>query len=145
MNKQKKIILALVAVAVVLVAVLTVNNYRPIENEEQSLDEVEVTDSAEVEEITYKYGIPVDKYNVKYGIVKPNQNLSFILSDHGLSAQNIHDLNLKTEGVFDVRKIRSGRAYAMFTLPLQSSLFTRKTRNRMWFSTSETIIRLLEE
>ena len=89
MNKQKKIILALVAVAVVLVAVLTVNNYRPIENEEQSLDEVEVTDSAEVEEITYKYGIPVDKYNVKYGIVKPNQNLSFILSDHGLSAQNI--------------------------------------------------------
>ena len=80
MNKQKKIILALVAVAVVLVAVLTVNNYRPIENEEQSLDEVEVTDSAEVEEITYKYGIPVDKYNVKYGIVKPNQNLSFILS-----------------------------------------------------------------
>ena len=115
MNKQKKIILALVAVAVVLVAVLTVNNYRSIESEEQSLDEVEVTDSAEVEEITYKYGIPVDKYNVKYGIVKPNQNLSFILSDHGLSAQNIHDLNLKTEGVFDVRKIRSGRAYAMFT------------------------------
>ena len=102
MNKQKKIILALVAVAVVLVAVLTVNNYRSIESEEQSLDEVEVTDSAEVEEITYKYGIPVDKYNVKYGIVKPNQNLSFILSDHGLSAQNIHDLNLKTEGVFDL-------------------------------------------
>ena len=30
MNKQKKIILALVAVAVVLVAVLTVNNYRSI-------------------------------------------------------------------------------------------------------------------
>ena len=115
MNKQKKIVLALVAVAVVLVAVLTVNNYRSMESEEQSLDEVEVTDSAEVEEITYKYGIPVDKYNVKYGIVKPNQNLSFILSDHGLSAQNIHDLNLKTEGIFDVRKIRSGRAYAMFT------------------------------
>ena len=38
MNKQKKIILALVAVAVVLVAVLTVNNYRSIETEEQSLD-----------------------------------------------------------------------------------------------------------
>ena len=55
MNKQKKIVLALVAVAVVLVAVLTVNNYRSMESEEQSLDEVEVTDSAEVEEITYKF------------------------------------------------------------------------------------------
>lgn len=79
MNKQKKIVLALVAVAVVLVAVLTVNNYRSMEREEQSLDEVEVTDSAEVEEITYKYGIPVDKYNVKYGIVKPKPESVFYI------------------------------------------------------------------
>ena len=116
MNKQKKIILVLVTVAVALVVVLlAVNNCRPAENEGQPLDEVDVTDSVEVEEITYKYGIPVDEYNVKYGIVRSNQNLSFILSDNGLSARNIHDLNLKAEGVFDVRKIRRGRAYAMFT------------------------------
>lgn len=81
----------------------------------EELDEITLTDSAEVKEITYKYGIPVDKYNVQYGIVKPNQHLSYILSQFGLSAQNIHDLNLKTEGVFDVRKIRSGRSYAYFT------------------------------
>lgn len=79
-----------------------------------SLDEVEVTDSAEVEEIVCKYGIPVDQYDINYGIVRPGQNLSFILADHGLSQRQIHRLNEKTKGVFDVRKVRAGQAYAAF-------------------------------
>lgn len=78
------------------------------------LDEVEVTDSAEVEEIVYKYGIPDEPYTVDYGIVKPGQNLSFILGDHGLSRRDVHRLNEQAEGVFDVRKVRSGQAYAVF-------------------------------
>lgn len=78
------------------------------------LDEVAVTDSAEVEEIVYKYGIPDEPYTVDYGIVKPGQNLSFILGDHGLSRRDVHRLNEKAEGVFDVRKVRSGQAYAVF-------------------------------
>ena len=115
MNKTNKIIIGLVLLAAVSVVVLTMRDYRSMKSDQTELDEVALIDSSEVEQITYKYGIPVDNYNVKYGIVKPNQNLSFILSDHGLSAQNIHDLNLKTEGVFDVRKIRSGQSYAVFT------------------------------
>ena len=115
MSKTNKIILCLVAAAVVLVAVLTMNNYRQANIELEELDEMALLDSVEVEEITYEYGIPVDDYNVTYGIVKPNQNLSFILSDHGLSSQTIHDLNLKAKGVFDVRKIRSGQSYAVFS------------------------------
>ena len=73
-----------------------------------------VADSGEVETITYRYGIPEDDYNVKYGIVKPRQNLSHILTDHGLSLRDVHNLNEKSKGVFDVRKIRSGQAYAVF-------------------------------
>lgn len=115
MNKTNKIQIGLVVAAAAFVAVFTMKDYQTAEPDCEELDELALIDSTEVEEITYKYGIPVDNYNVKYGIVKPNQNLSFILSDHGLSAQNIHDLNLKTEGVFDVRKIRSGQSYAVFT------------------------------
>mgnify|MGYP006354095447 FL=1 len=81
---------------------------------DKELDEVAVTDSVEVEEIVYKYGIPVDRYNVQYGIVQPRQNLSVILSEHGLSSGTIHSLNEKCRGVFDVRKIKDGQAYAMF-------------------------------
>ena len=56
MNKTKKIILALVAVAVVLVVILTVNNYRSRNDVTQSLDEVDVTDSVEVNlQVWYPY------------------------------------------------------------------------------------------
>ena len=79
------------------------------------LDEVQLTDSTEVEEIVYKYGIPTDDYEVDYGIVKQGQNLSYILADHGLSHQQVHRVNEKAAGVFDVRKIRAGQAYAVFT------------------------------
>ena len=79
------------------------------------LDEVQLTDSVEVEEIVYKYGIPTDDYEVDYGIVKPGQNLSYILADHGLSHRTVHQVNEKADGVFDVRKIRAGQAYAVFT------------------------------
>lgn len=79
------------------------------------LDEVEMTDSAEVEAITYKYGIPTDRYNVNYGIVEDRQNLSSILQRHGLSVNDVHRLNERAKGTFDVRKVKSGQAYAVFT------------------------------
>lgn len=101
-----------------------------------SLDEVEVTDSVEVEEIVCKYGIPVDRYDISYGIVQPNQNLSYILGDHGLSSKDIHELNEKAKGVFDVRKIRSGQAYAVFTVPDS----TRKVRFFVYEETPKTYI-----
>ena len=96
-----------------LVALATL--FIPLNREaSEPLDEVTVTDSSEVETISYKYGIPEDDYNVKYGIVKPRQNLSHILTDHGLSLRDVHNLNERSKGVFDVRKIRSGQAYAVF-------------------------------
>lgn len=76
---------------------------------DKELDEVAVTDSVEVEEIVYKYGIPVDWYNVQYGIVQPRQNLSVILSEHGLSSGTIHSLNEKCRGYLMSGKSRTVR------------------------------------
>ena len=103
------LVVALLAVAIVAL-LLTF----PERSGTEELDEVLVTDSTEVEEIVYKYNIPDDRYDVDYGIVKPGQNLSHILSDHGLSRREIHRLSEKSKPVFDVRKIRSGQAYAVF-------------------------------
>lgn len=100
------LLLAVAALALIFLPKRTTNDL---------LDEVQLTDSTEVEEIVYKYGIPTDDYEVDYGIVKPGQNLSYILSDHGLSHQQVHRVNEKAEGIFDVRKIRAGQAYAVFT------------------------------
>lgn len=80
-----------------------------------SLDEVEVVDSVEVVEITYKYGIPLNNYEVDYGVVKQNQSLSTILTAHGLTIGDVYRLSTKSKKIFDVKKIRSGQSYAVFS------------------------------
>lgn len=109
-SKQKQII---AAVFVGIMALLLI--FIPKNKQMHPLDEVMVIDSTDVKEIEYKYGIPQDNYQVNYGIVKPRQNLSHILSEHGLSMKDIHELNKQAKGIFDVRKIRSGQAYAVFS------------------------------
>ena len=52
-------------VLMVLFAGLGIATWINKEESRKALDEVEVTDSAEVSEIVYKYGIPVDNYNVR--------------------------------------------------------------------------------
>lgn len=120
-NKKTRITIG-IGLGILFLAVIALSVYQWQQKKLEALDEVEVTDSTEVEEIVYKYGIPTDRYNVKYGIVKPGQTLSVILSEHGLSKKEIHELNQNAEGTFDVRKIKDGQAYAVFTT--QDSLAT---------------------
>ena len=120
-NKKTRITIG-IGLGILFLAVIALSVYQWKQKKFEALDEVEVTDSTEVEEIVYKYGIPTDRYNVKYGIVKPGQTLSVILSEHGLSKKEIHELSQNAEGTFDVRKIKDGQAYAVFTT--QDSLAT---------------------
>ena len=110
MSKKKQIIFSSLLGIVLLVVI-----FMPKKETTEPLDEIEVTDSLEVKEITYKYGIPIDDYDVDYGIVKRNQSLSTILQKHGLSVGEVHRLVEKSKDVFDVRKIRSDQANAVFT------------------------------
>lgn len=65
MSKKKQIIFSSLLGIVLLVVI-----FMPKKETTEPLDEIEVTDSLEVKEITYKYGIPIDDYDVDYGIVK---------------------------------------------------------------------------
>lgn len=110
MSKKKQILFSTLLGVILLVVIFVPKN-----RDTEPLDEVEVTDSVEVKEIVYKYGIPVDDYDVDYGFVKPNQSLSVILGNHGLSIGDVYRLSEKSKDVFDVRKIKSGQAYAVFS------------------------------
>lgn len=110
-SKKKLWLVALPVFVAVATALLFLPTYREGEGD---LDEVAVTDSAEVQEMVYEYGIPADRYRVQYGIVQPRQNLGSILGEHGVSTGTVHHLGEKARGVFDVRRIRSGQAYALF-------------------------------
>jgi len=61
-----------------------------------------------------RYGLPVDSFIVKSGIIKPNQHLSSILSNCGVKMGTIDQIAKKCIDVFDVRKIRSGQNYTVF-------------------------------
>lgn len=110
MTKKKQIIFSSL-LGIVLLGVIFWPKHREIE----PLDEVDVVDSVEVREIVYKYGIPVDDYDVDFGVVNRNQNLSSILDRHGVGRKKVYQLTEASKNVFDVREIRSGQTYAVFS------------------------------
>ncbi len=59
------------------------------------------------------YGIDVEKKVVIERRVKPNENLSSILSEYKVPLQEIDQLAKKAKGVFDVRKINAHRDYKL--------------------------------
>lgn len=110
MGKKKQLIFSTLLGIILLVVI-----FMPKGREEtDSLDEMELLDSVEMQAAVYVYGIPADDYDVNFGLVKPNQSLSTILEKHGLSVKEVYRLSEKAKGTFDVRKIRSGQAYAVF-------------------------------
>jgi murein DD-endopeptidase MepM/ murein hydrolase activator NlpD len=63
---------------------------------------------------TYAYNIHIDSLDIRYGIIKNNQNLSDILTSH-ISGNLIDKIARETADVFDIRKIRTGQKYALIT------------------------------
>ena len=59
------------------------------------------------------YGINVDHKVVIERKVRPNENLSTILSEYKIPLQEIDQLARKAKGVFDVRKINAHRSYKL--------------------------------
>lgn len=62
-----------------------------------------------------KYGLPLDSFEVEYGKVRENQYLSQILNEKGVGMGTIDQIAKKSRSIFDVRKIKSGENYAIFT------------------------------
>lgn len=62
-----------------------------------------------------KYGLPVDSFLIERGVVKSNQYLSQILNARGVSMGTIDKIARKSKSVFDVRKIKSGKSFTVFS------------------------------
>ena len=67
------------------------------------------------------YGLPLDSFNIITGHIKKNSFLSDILTENGVSYDTL-DLILKnSSNVFDVRNLRAGSNYYIFTKPDSSA------------------------
>ncbi len=93
------IVIALLAIVLVAIAI----EHRGFENEGLVAEEESV-------DTVYKYGLPIEFYNVKCDTVVPMQTLAELLFDYGLSASKVYALTSNCpDTVFDVRKVRAGQ------------------------------------
>lgn len=108
-NKKKFFIGAILAVVVVVgVVVLSV-----VKTRGHNAGDVQVADTLVVKDTIYKYGLPIEYFDVKNDTIRPRQTLAEVLMDYGLSAKKIYDLTQCPDSVFDVRKVRAGQPCAM--------------------------------
>nr|WP_321358228.1 peptidoglycan DD-metalloendopeptidase family protein [uncultured Draconibacterium sp.] len=79
-------------------------------------EEAPVLDTVvEVKIPVLKYGLPVDSFSLEMGKVKNNQYLSQILNARGVGMGTIDRIARKSKDVFDVRKIKSGENFCIFS------------------------------
>ena len=61
-----------------------------------------------------RFGISVDSFRIREGIIRPEQNLGEILAGFGISMTKVDQLVKASAGIFDLKKIRSGQNYFLF-------------------------------
>ncbi len=110
---NKYIRLLLVGVGFIFIA----NSFYSCQNKKEQKAEVVILDTVIAIEPVFKYGLPADSFLIESGVVKSNQYLSQILNARGVGMGIIDKIARKSKSVFDVRKIKSGNRFTVFSIP----------------------------
>lgn len=111
MNKYIRLIL--VGVGFLFIA----NSFFSCRSKKEQKTEVVILDTVITIEPVFKYGFPEDSFLIETGVVKSNQYLSQILNVRGVGMGTIDKIARKSKSVFDVRKIKSGNRFTVFSTP----------------------------
>jgi murein DD-endopeptidase MepM/ murein hydrolase activator NlpD len=60
---------------------------------------------------TIEYGIVTDSFKIDRDEIKPGENLGGIFTRLGVDQKIVGNLNTYTDGIFDIRKLRTGNTY----------------------------------
>lgn len=92
-----------------------------------SLEEtdLEAVQAAVAKEIQYRFGLPVDSFEVLESVVKSGESFGNILLSNGVGYDVINRIANDFKDVFDVRWLRSGKPYALFCQNNDSSRVAR--------------------
>lgn len=69
------------------------------------------SDKSEVAKSTFLFGICVDSLEVTTQEIERGETFGVILSRYNVSPQTVHNIGLKSDGVFDLRLFREGNKY----------------------------------
>lgn len=116
---QKKLLLGLIIAILSLLAAVFFFTQTSCLNR-QTLSLIEESDTT-YQEPLIEYGIAVDSFIVSSHVIKRNQTLGSIMESLNVAGEHIRQLEKKSKGVFDIRKIRAGNAYKAFAKPDSSA------------------------
>jgi murein DD-endopeptidase MepM/ murein hydrolase activator NlpD len=78
-------------------------------------EEISPEDTLQVMNVKREYGFPVDSFFIVHGKVQKNQNITDLLVRYGVSYAAVDQLAKLAKPVFDVRKMKTGNNYALFS------------------------------
>jgi murein DD-endopeptidase MepM/ murein hydrolase activator NlpD len=105
-----KNLLLIVGVALALITLFLLFFVRNSDNSPDS-SPTELQDSIKIVSPEMRFGLPVDSFQWQDGSIQQNQTLSVIFSRGGVSPSLSMQAIQACDGVFDVRKIRTGKKY----------------------------------
>jgi murein DD-endopeptidase MepM/ murein hydrolase activator NlpD len=88
-----------------------IRNYQPAE----TVSAPDTVVKKDIRKPTLTFGIPSDSFNIIKNHIKPNRFLSDILSEYGVSLQEIDQVVRNSSKVFDVKDLRAGHNYTILT------------------------------
>lgn len=107
-----KHLLPYIVIAVCLIIMSTTLIYKcNSSNEVLNLDNNEL----EIKEPEFMFGICIDSLNVVTAEVKRGETFGALLEKYGVPSTTVHDVVLKSKGVFDLRTFREGNLYNVLT------------------------------
>ncbi|AEV33712.1 metalloendopeptidase-like membrane protein [Owenweeksia hongkongensis DSM 17368] len=112
---KKKITLFAVLVAVIVAGIYFTKFYLSKDLAARPQDvAVDTTDVKELTPMVYRFGLPVDSFEVLEGVVKNGESFGNILLANGVGYSVINKIATDFKDVFDVRWLRSGKPYSLF-------------------------------
>ena len=112
---KKKLTLLSFTLAVLILIILAFQIGRNVEaSESVSLENDLPAEETVTADPVYKFGIPVDSFEVVESVVQRGESFGNILLNYGVDYATIHKIAVDYKEVFDVRYLRSGRPYTLF-------------------------------
>lgn len=112
---KKRITLFSVLFAILVSAIIyTQFSTSDPQHETASTLATENDESQKLKPVEYRFGLPVDSFEVLEAVVKSGESFGNILLSNGVGYDVINNIATNFKEIFDVRWLRSGKSYSLF-------------------------------
>jgi len=106
---MKKKLINLISLIILLSIILTISCKN---TKKEEFTEKIVKDTLKLNK---EYGINLDSFNMEIGEITPNLFIAQLFLNYQIPSKTISEIITKTKEVFDVRRIKRGNKFAVFT------------------------------